>query len=171
MYLISLLLFLSNLAPATAPLPVHEYHISKTNVRYVAEREQVQIEMHLFVEDLEKDMVTLGAPGNLELGTEIQHADAERLLTNYLANHFRLNWNGEPLPLAVIGYELEDDLHGFWVYLAATDVAAPTTIDVTATLLTETFADQKNIVKIYNGEKRGATLLMSKQRTTGSYGQ
>ncbi|OAV42890.1 DUF6702 family protein [Lewinella sp. 4G2] len=149
--------------------PVHEYHISKTNIRYVAERQQVQVEMHLFVEDLEKDMMAFGAPAGLELGTELQHDQAETLLTQYLADHFRINWNGDDLPLEIIGYELEDDLHGFWVYLAAEEVAPPTEVEVMTSLLTETYADQKNIVKIYNGEERGATLLMSKQRSVGRY--
>ena len=163
-----LLLFTIGLLLA-APTPTHEYHISKTNLRYVADRSQVQVEMHLFVEDLEKDMATYGAPEGLELGTEVEHEDAERYLTTYLDRHFQVTWGEERLPLRIIGHELEDDLHGFWVYLAAEDVPPPTKISVSNSLLTETFPDQKNIVKIFSGDVRGATLLMSKQRTTGEY--
>ena len=155
------------LLATTATTPAHEYHISKTNLRYVAEREQMQVEMHLFVDDLEKDMVSYGAPDNLELGTKIQHEEAERYLKQYLDRHFRVTLDATRLPLGIVGYELEDDLHGFWVYLAAEDVPAPTKISVNNSLLTETFPDQKNIVKIFSGEVRGATLLMSKARTAG----
>ena len=160
-----LLLFLS----LTTLLPAHDYHISKTNLRYVAEREQVQIEMHLFVDDLEKDMAAYGAPTGLELGTKIEDERGEALLLRYLGRHFQVKWNGEDLPLEMVGYELEDDMHGFWVYLAADGVAAPESVTVRNSLLTEAFPDQKNIVKIYNGEERGATLLMSKQRQEGNY--
>lgn len=162
-YLLTLLLSL------VAAAPQHDYHISKTNLRYVADREQVQVEMHLFVEDLEKDMATLGVDETLELGTKIQHPEAEEHLKSYLKQHFRVDWNGDRLPLEVIGYELADDLHGFWVYLASNDTPPPTKVTVNCSLLTETYPDQKNIVKIFNGEERGATLLMSRERTTGSY--
>ena len=43
--------------------PVHDYHVSKTNVRYVAERSQLQVEMQVFVDDLEEAMV-LPSEGN-----------------------------------------------------------------------------------------------------------
>ena len=39
--LLTLLLFFSP--------PVHDYHVSKTNVRYVADRSQVQVEMQVSI--------------------------------------------------------------------------------------------------------------------------
>jgi hypothetical protein len=152
-----------------ALLPAHDYHVSKTNVRYVAEKEVIQIEMHLFVEDLEKDMVASGAPEALEIGTKRQHEDAERYLFNYLEKHFTINWNGEDLPLEVVGYELADDLHGLWIYQLADAEAGPLEVILKSTLLTGTYADQKNIVKLYNGDERSATLLMSKDQPTARY--
>jgi hypothetical protein len=163
MLLITILLSLFS-----APLPVHEYHVSKTNVRYVEEKAEVQVEMHLFVEDLEKDMAAAGAPA-LELGTKRQHEDADRYLASYLDKHFTIRWNGEDLPLEVLGYELEDDLHGIWVYQVAMTDTAPKDVAVTNSLLTGTYADQKNIVKLYNGEARSATLLMSKDRSVAEH--
>ncbi len=129
----------------------------------------MQVEIHVFAEDLEKDMVAYGAPEDLELGTEIQHPDAEALLERYLGEHFEINWNDMPLSLTVVGYELEDDLHGLWIYLSAEKVSAPDSVRVYNSLMVETFTDQQNIVKIYRGEERGATLLMNKARTEGVY--
>ena len=150
-------------------LPAHDYHVSKTNVRYVADKEQVQVEMHVFVEDLEKDMMAAGAPEDLEIGTKRQHADAERYLLTYLQKHFRINWNGTDLPLEVVGFELANDLHGLWIYQFAAVDEEPVDVNVYSSMMTETYADQKNIVKIFNGEERSATLLMSKDRPKGSY--
>lgn len=152
-----------------APLPVHEYHVSKSNVRYVAETGQVQVEMHVFVEDLEADMAGAGAPQSLEIGTKREHADAERYLTTYLEKHFQLEWNGEDLPLTIVGYELADDLHGLWIYQLAEAVTAPAEVSIVNSMMTGVFADQKNIVKLYNGEERSATLLMSKDRPTAAH--
>ncbi len=150
-------------------LPAHDYHVSKTNVRYVADKGEVQIEMHVFVEDLEKDMVASGAPESLELGTKRQHEEAERYLFAYLEKHFRITWNGAPLPLEMVGYELADDLHGFWIYQHALVEAGPGEVTIENTLMTGVYADQKNIVKLYDGDNRSATLLMSKDRPSAAY--
>lgn len=162
-----LLTILLSLFPASPP--VHDYHVSKTNVRYSAEREQVQVEMHLFVEDLEKDMAAAGAPEGLEIGTKREAADADRYVINYLQKNFRVHWNGVELPLEVVGYELADDLHGLWIYLASPTEEPPVEVNITNTLITGVYADQKNIVKLYNGEKRSATLLMSKDRPNAEH--
>lgn len=145
--------------------PMHDYHVSKTNLRYVADREQLQVEMHLFADDLEEAMRDAGAP-RLDLGTETENAESERYVKAYLDKHFRIAWNGESLPVALIGWELEDDLHGLWIYLAAETVGPPTEIVVENGVLTEYYADQKNIVKVFNGDERLGTMLMSRDKLT-----
>lgn len=152
------------LLPLVALLPAHDYHVSKTNIRYVAESNEVQVEMHLFVEDLELDMVASGAPEKLEIGTKREHPEADRYLTTYLEKNFIINWNGQRLRPDMVGYELADDLHGLWIYLVTKVDQAPNTVAVTNSLITEAYADQKNIVKLFNGNQRSATLLMSKDR-------
>lgn len=162
---------LALLFPLFTFLPIHDYHVSKTNVRYVAESNEVQVEMHLFVEDLELDMAASGAPENLEIGTEREHPEIERYLAEYLRKNFIIIWNETPLELNIVGYELADDLHGLWIY-ALTEVAdAPRTVAITNSLITGTYADQKNIVKLYNGGERSATLLMSKDRPEAEWQQ
>lgn len=163
-----MLLFTILLSLLASPVPAHEYHVSKTNVRYVAEKSEVQVEMHVFVEDLEKDLIAAGAP-TLELGTKRQHQEADRYLETYLRQHFRIKWNGSYLPLETIGYELADDLHGFWIYQVVAVESAPETISFYNSLITATYADQKNILKFYNGRERSATLLMSKDRAEAEW--
>ncbi len=148
--------------------PVHDYHVSKTNVRYVADRAQVQVEMQVFVDDLEAAIAEAGGPA-LELGTPEENEEAERYLTSYLDKHFSIRWNGEPIAVSMAGYELEDDMHGLWIYLSAEDVPDPEGITVENSVLTEYYADQKNIVKLFNGKERLATLLMDRNRPTGNY--
>lgn len=161
------LLFL--LFPLLSLLPTHDYHVSKTNVRYVAEKGQVQVEMHLFVEDLEIDMAAAGSPEKMEIGTKREHAEAARYLDAYLAQNFTINWNGEDLALETVGYELADDLHGLWIYQLADVAKGPADVTISSSVITATYADQKNIVKLYNGKERSATLLMSKDRPTAEH--
>ncbi len=164
-----LAIFLSTFTPFFPSSFAHDYHVSKTNIRYSAEREQVQVEMHVFVEDLEKDMALAGAPEDLEIGTKREAEDADRYIMNYLQKNFRVQWNSIELPLEIVGYELADDLHGLWIYLAAPVEDAPVEVTISNTLITGVYADQKNIVKLYNGEKRSATLLMSKDRPNAEH--
>ena len=147
-------------------LPAHDYHVSKTNLRYVAERRQLQVEMHLFVEDIEEALHEEGKP-YLDLGTDEQHPDGDRYLLEYLGRHFGIDWNGERLVTEIVGYEIEDDLHGMWIYLSADGLDAPTVIAVNNTLLTETYADQKNIVKFFSDDRRLGTLLMDRANPGG----
>lgn len=161
------LLFL--LFPLLSFLPTHDYHVSKTNVRYVAEKGQVQVEMHLFVEDLEIDMAAAGSPEKMEIGTKREHAEAARYLDAYLAQNFTINWNGEDLALETVGYELADDLHGLWIYQLADVAEGPADVTISSSVITATYADQKNIVKLYNDKERSATLLMSKDRPTAEH--
>ena len=151
------------------PAPVHDYHVSKTNVRYVAEQGQVQVEMHVFVDDLEQDMADAGVSVTLETGTKEEHPDTERYLKAYLEKHFRVVWNGRELPFELLGYELADDLHGLWIYQAASVTDGPEKVKVENSLVTGVFPDQKNIVKLFVGEERSATLLMSKDRPTAEH--
>lgn len=147
------------------PPPVHDYHVSKTNVRYVADREQLQIEMQVFVDDLEEAMREAGAP-RLNLGTGEAHVESDRYLTAYLDKHFRIALKGERVPTQIVGYELEDDMHGFWIYLAVDRVAEIGEVEVQNSVLTEIYADQKNIVKLFDGDRRVATLLMDRNRVS-----
>ncbi len=146
--------------------PAHDYHVSKTNVRYVAERNQVQVEMQVFVDDLEAALQDAGAPA-LELGTEDEDPDSERYLISYLDKHFSIEWNGQPVSTSFVGWELDDDMHGLWIYLAAEGLKAPEEVTVENSVLTEFYADQKNIVKLFNGKQRMATLLMDRDKAVG----
>ena len=154
-FLLTLLLFLSP--------PLHDYHVSKTNVRYMADRNQLQVEMQVFVDDIEDAMEDAGSP-RLRIGTPKEHAETERYLMAYLDKHFGIEWNGQKVPVELVGYELEDDMHGLWIYLAANEVDSPEGITVENSVLTEYFADQKNIVKLFDGQRRVATMLMDRNK-------
>ena len=103
----------------------------------------------------------------LELGTDKQDPDSDRYLAAYLEKHFKVEWNGQETPTTFVGWELDDDMHGLWLYLAADNVEAPEAVTVENSVLTEYYADQKNIVKLFNGKERMATLLMDRDKTVG----
>lgn len=161
-----LLSFILGLLVCSTP-PVHEFHVSKTNIRFVADREQVQVEMHLFLDDLEIALQEAGAP-KLYIGTEDELPQTGKLLARYLEKNFQLTWNGAPLPAGFLGYELSDDLQGIWIYLAADTSSPPASVRVQHTALTEIYADQRNVIKLFSGSQ-STTLLTSRDKPVANY--
>ncbi|MEL6142402.1 MAG: DUF6702 family protein [Bacteroidota bacterium] len=148
-------------------LPNHDFHISKTTIRYVAEREQVQVEMHIFLDDLEIALEEAGSP-KLYIGTELEMQQTGATIASYLEKHFTLTWNGQPLPVGFLGYELSDDLQALWIYLQAKTREDLQSISVQNTILTEIYDDQKNLVKVVANSKE-TTLLLSRDTPKEKY--
>ncbi len=148
-------------------MPRHDFHVSTTDIEYMADREQVQIVMHLFIDDLELALQRAGAP-KLLIGTPNELPQTGQHLSNYLEKNFRLYWNGDYLPTGMLGYEMSDDMQALWVYLQANTAMDMKSIEVQNSVLTEIYEDQKNIVKVTSAQaKKRATFLLSKDRTLG----
>ncbi|PHI19630.1 hypothetical protein CEQ90_12220 [Lewinellaceae bacterium SD302] len=159
--------FLLLLPLAIAP-PAHEFHVSKTNIRYAAEREQVQVEMHIFLDDLEKALADAGAP-DLYIGTEQELPQTPKVIARYLEKSFKVNWNGEELPTGLLGYEMSDDLQALWIYLAADSRMPPQKVTVEQTVLTEIYGDQRNMLKVFDGNGKSNTLLTSREHPVAEF--
>lgn len=162
-----MILFQSLLALLLFTSPAHDFHVSKTNVRYVADRAQVQVEMHIFLDDLELALSEFGA-AKLHIGTKNEKPQTTEYLTRYLEKHFKVNWNGSPLELELLGFELSEDLEALWVYLVANESVAPQKVSVQQTVITEIYADQRNMVKLFSGEQ-SSTLLTSRDQPRAEY--
>jgi len=154
----------------TASAPAHDFHMSKTTIRYAAEREQIQIEMHVFLDDLELALTEAGAP-KLYIGTDLELKQAKATVARYLDKHFKLIWNGTELPVGLLGYELSDDLQALWIYLQAKSREMPTSLSVQNTVLTELYDDQRNLIKVISsdGDSRGTTLLLSRDQPSAKH--
>lgn len=162
-----MLLLQSLLALLLLSPPVHDFHVSKTNVRYVAEREQLQVEMHVFLDDLELALTEAGAP-KLYIGTDQEMPQAADHLARYLEKHFRIEWNGQYLPVGLLGFELSDDLEALWIYLAGDTAEAPARVSIQQTVITEIYGDQRNMVKLFHGDQ-SSTLITSRDQTRAQY--
>jgi len=151
---------LSNDTTASA---AHEFHISKSQIKYSEETKALQISMHLFLDDLEAAMGKQGAK-NMFLCTDKEHQKAEKYLYRYLQQRFKLLVNEEVVSFDFIGKEQSEDLQAVWCYLEVTEVNGLTSLEVTNSLLMEVFDDQKNIIHIeVPGKKQGYFLLQKGQ--------
>lgn len=149
--------------------PAHEFHVSTTNVEYTPDREQVQITMHIFIDDLELALTAAGAP-KLYIGTPDEMQQTSQHLSRYLEKNFRLTWNQLYLPTGMLGYEVSEDMQALYIYLSGNTKQPMQQIQVENTVLTEIYDDQKNIVKVRSEQgKKRTTFLLSRDRPAAEH--
>lgn len=159
-------LILILLCAATLPAVAHDFHISKGRIEYNAEQQELQITLHLFIDDLEKALQQAGAP-KLFLATERELPQATSYLTQYLRRHFQLQLDGQPAAWNLVGFEPSDDLSAIWVYLQLDTPQAPAQLELRYDALTEVYADQKNIIQLLGPNQQREVLLFDRHRPGG----
>ena len=143
---------------------MHEFYVSLTEIRYNTQNENFEISIRVFPDDL--DRALLERTGiHTQLGTELEHREADSLLRVYLLEDFTMQVNGEELILNYLGKEPESD--AIWCYLESSKIRTPENITVHNSILTEFFPDQVNIIQVYQGKwNRG--MLLNRNESSGS---
>ena len=132
----------------TATVDLHDFHLSKCIVEYDQEKEMVQISMQIFIDDLESALLELDAK-DLFIGTEKEHAETNRYISQYLNQRFHIQINEtDHDSINFIGKEVSEDMTSVWCYLEILEIPYISKLYVKNGVLQETFSDQKNIVKI-----------------------
>lgn len=142
----------------------HEFHISKMLVAYAKEEGTLQVSTHIFIDDLELALREGGAP-ILRLATEYEHPEADSYLEAYLRRQLGFTADGKALSFTILGRETSDDLAALWVYIEVPVAKLPEQLRIRNAILTDIYADQKNIVKFSGPFTRSTTLLMQRGQT------
>ena len=127
----------------------------------------VQITMHIFIDDLESALENQGS-SKLFIGTEREKQEANNLVFNYLQNNFSIQLNGKKVNCEWVGKETTQDKQALWIYLEIKNIREVRNISVENRVLTEVFADQKNIVQVNIPSKKQGYFLLSKNKTFDS---
>lgn len=141
-YILLLLFFCLDFSAEVKP---HDFHMSKSEIRYVSERSTIELSVHIFIDDLELTLADFGVEG-LNIGTENESSEADKYIFEYLASTLQLNCNDMELRSVWVGKELSEDLMAIWCYLQISEVNQCQEITIENTILTEKYDDQKNIV-------------------------
>ncbi|PJJ47913.1 DUF6702 family protein [Hymenobacter chitinivorans] len=134
----------------------HAYHASIMEVRYNTQKQQLEISLKVFTDDFEKAL-SVGQPRSISFETT-PRAQVTQLTTELLRKSLAFSTRpGETLPLQLIGFEKDHEAH--WLYLAVKLPKPTNTLLLRHKLLTETFADQMNIVNLDAGGKKQSALF------------
>ena len=151
-------LFLFILLPLMA-FNNHKYYLSLTDIEYNQETKSYQIIINVFMDDIE---LALNKDYNIDLRLTSKNElkNASFYFHKYLREKLTFKSGNKNLNFNYLGNEYEGDLVFF--YLEIENINSPDHLEVTNKILTEHFADQKNVVKLKVGKKRRSKILTKK---------
>lgn len=144
---------------------MHAFHISKTDMVFKPTEKSLQITMHIFIDDLELALEKQGQ-SKLFVGTEREKKEVNNLINNYLQSNFSIQINGKKITFEWLGKETTSDKQALWIYLEIKNIREVRNISVENRVLTEVFADQKNIVQVNIPSKKQGYFLLTKSKTS-----
>ncbi len=146
----------------------HDFHISNTEINYDESEKELQIMVHVFIDDLEESILESYDDSKFWIGTEKELSNADSMIQVYLNDNFSLALAQEKLPLNYLGKEIDDDLAGITLYLSAELQNVNQSINIFNSILVDTFSDQKNIIqtKFNNEAAEFYVLTKSNQQKT-----
>jgi len=132
----------------------HDFHLSKTEVRYKEDISAVQVSTHIFIDDLEMVLAEYGH-ADLELFTKRENPKADQFIYEYIQASLLIEVDGRPLEFEWVGKEISEDLAAVWCYLEIPNVQIREEMHLLNKVLHDVFDDQKNVVSFqYNSNKK-----------------
>lgn len=135
----------------------HTYHSSILDLRLNPQKQQVELALKVFTDDLESAL-SQGRPQRLSL----QDPRAQALAEVYLREHLALALPAAgrqpqaPLALQFVGMQAEKD--AYWLYAKARLPRATTALWLRNTVMLDQFSDQMNIVNAESGPAKTSEL-------------
>lgn len=136
----------------------HEYHMSITNIEYVADKQELQIMSRVFIDDLEK-MLRARVNDDIILNYGRDESAIDQYLEKYINNKLKISLDEQDQKLSFLGKEYEND--AVILYVKVSGVSQFNTCGITNKILFEVFDDQQNIVKIKTASKSRSFLLIA----------
>jgi hypothetical protein len=130
---------------------LHPYYMSVTEFEYKPAEKEVQVACKIFTDDLEGTLKK-EYKRKVDILNAASKKGNEQLLNSYLQQHLRLQLDGKPVALKMIGFEQEGE--AVWIYLVTTNTPAFKSAVVFNDLLYSYREDQLNIIHFKNKTER-----------------
>ncbi|MDA8693369.1 hypothetical protein N9L92_04840 [Saprospiraceae bacterium] len=131
--------------------------MSRLDLNYSSDQESVQFSLFMFIDDFEATIKEKEGGLNLKLFTEKESTVSDSLIYNYIQSHVIVDIDDESKKMIYIGREIDEkDLQGMWIYLEIENQKEFESLNITNSILTESFSDQRNIIDVMIDNKRKA---------------
>lgn len=135
---------------------LHPFYVSVTEIRHNAPKKELEVSCRIFADDFEK---ALKAQYNttFDIIRPVNRNQVDALIKDYLSKHLMITINDKVVPLAYLGYKIEEN--AAWCFLEATNVPNAQRISIKNDILYETHASQTNMIHMVVNETRQSTKL------------
>ena len=140
----------------------HEFYLSVTEIEYNRQQQSLQIITRVFIDDFQ-NVLNQRYGAKLQLSEEAEEGAIAGNISKYLQQKLKLRVDGEELQLNYLGKEYDADQ--LILYIEVENIAPFNNIEVTNSILTDLFDEQKNIVHVKVNDKTKSLLLMRQQET------
>lgn len=125
----------------------HDFHYSRTDLRWNPTTETWQVELRVFSDDFEAALGLLTADETpLRLGDVRERGDVETLAARWASENCKLRANNMNFPLIYLGKEVDYDIT--YLFLETAPQSAPETLTLEWTAFFDLFEDQINEVAL-----------------------
>jgi len=140
---------------------LHPIHLSVTEITYSEKDKAVQIMSRIFIDDLELSIQKQLNQPTLDILEPKNGLTLDQMALGYLKEHLKVNLDGKPRPIKILGHEIEDVAVVF--YIEIENVKKMKSMEVRNDVIMETHEDQSNIVHVtYKGPVKSVRLLRDK---------
>lgn len=144
---------------------LHPIHVSVTEIEYSEKHKSLQIVSRIFIDDLELSIRAKLNDETLDILHPKTGLTTDKLVQDYLQDHFRVRLDGKPVKINFLAHEIEDV--AIICYLEIEGVKKLKTIEITNSVIQETHNDQSNLVHVtYKGPIK--SLRLTRENPTGS---
>lgn len=139
---------------------VHPLHV----ITYDEKEKELEIISRIFIDDLEVAIKNEKKLSTLNL-IESEKAAIDKVVGEYLQQHFKVSLNRHPQKIIYLGHEIENE--AMLCYIQVKNVKRWNTIEVLNTVITELHEDQSNLIHVTIREKIKSLRLM-KENPSGT---
>lgn len=147
---------------------MHDLHLSRTEIQVDPASGDLQISMHIFVDDLDLAL-TKKFGKKFHTATEKESKDCDLYIERYLREVFKVQAGGGHLNYQYLGKEAEGEELAVWVYLEIPNPGKISQLTIEQKLLTELYSDQRNIIDIKSGKRRLGFVIMDNKTMVQSF--
>jgi hypothetical protein len=140
----------------------HPMYVSVSEVDYLTKKQEIQVALKIFTDDLERAVKVSGKPLYLDTSKEV--ADADEHLQTYLKQHFKVKVQKKMLPMHYAGKEYLDG--ATWLYFSFSKTPKTKSIEIINDVVTEVYDEQKNLVHFRKDRTLLKSAYLSKSQTT-----
>jgi len=144
----------------------HPIYVSITEVDYVSKKQEIQVALKIFTDDLEAAIRKEGKEVNLDTPKEIKNSNS--YIKNYIDKHFKVNINHrEDLQINYAGKEYIDD--ATWVYYSYKTSKKVKSITIQNTVIFDIHDSQKNLTHLRKDKKLVNSKYFTKKQTVFTF--